>query len=112
MLRSNAWSLEQLLTHDARLGTALTLIQMVFTALHSFPVLLGPRSVPLHAWATQVVVLTAMSLLNGWVFLYPVPITVQIIFRSAALIVSMVFNWALNGKRYSLVQLVRPVAIE
>ncbi|KAH7096948.1 UAA transporter [Auriculariales sp. MPI-PUGE-AT-0066] len=116
---SNAWSLEQMLTHDARLASALTLIQMLFTVLHSLPAVLStttstgtftlklrPRAVPLREWAAQVVVLTAMSLLNGWVFLYPVPVTIQIIFRSAALIVSMVFNFIFNDRRYTLLQMV------
>ena len=114
---SNAWTLEQLLTLDARLATSLTLIQMLFTATHSLPAVMNangsfkPRVVPLQSWAVQVVVFTAMSLLNGWVFLYPVPITVQIIFRSAALLVSMSFNFLFNGKRYNTLQVVSRIVV-
>lgn len=103
---ANAWSLEQLVSHDARIGSALTVVQMAFIVAHSAPAALGgPRAVPLRAWGTQVLVLSAMSLLNNWVFFYAVPITVQIVFRSAGLLVSMAFNYAFNGKRYSLTQI-------
>ena len=93
-------------------ASALTVIQMLFITLSSLPVAFGsdgrpkPRHVPLRKWATQVVVLTAMSLLNNWVFLYSVPITVQIVFRSAGLLVSMAFNFVFNGKRYTPLQIV------
>ena len=96
--------------HEA---SALTIIQMLFIAAHSLPVVLGsdgrlkPRNVPLHKWAAQVLCLTAMSLLNNWVFLFHVPVTVQIVFRSAGLLVSMAFNYLFNGKRYNAMQIVR-----
>ncbi|KZW00040.1 UAA transporter [Exidia glandulosa HHB12029] len=108
---SNAWSLEQLLTMDPRIASALTVIQMLFIAAHSLPVVLGadgrlkPRNVPLRKWALQVLCLVAMSLLNNWVFLFHVPVTVQIVFRSAGLLVSMAFNSIFNGKRYSALQI-------
>ena len=44
---------------------------------------LKPRHVPLRDWALQVLVLTSGSLLNNWVFAFSVPLTVQIVFRSA-----------------------------
>lgn len=45
--------------------------------------LLNPRQVPLSQWALQVLVLTAGSLLNNWAFAFHVPLSVQIVFRSA-----------------------------
>lgn len=86
---------------------------MLFIGAHSLPVVLGadgrlkPRHVPLHKWALQVLCLTSMSLLNNWVFLYRVPVTVQIVFRSGGLLVSMAFNCIFNGKRYTPLQIVR-----
>lgn len=51
---------------------------------HQLPVpLLNPRQVPLSQWALQVLVLTAGSLLNNWAFAFHVPLSVQIVFRSA-----------------------------
>lgn len=44
---------------------------------------LKPRQVPLSQWALQVVVFAAGSLLNNLVYAYHVPLTVQIVFRSA-----------------------------
>lgn len=85
---------------------------MVFIAAHSLPVALGsdgrlkPRNVPLHKWALQVLCLTAMSLLNNWAFHYKVPVTVQIVFRSAGLLVSLLFNYFFNAKRYNGLQIV------
>jgi hypothetical protein len=46
------------------------------------PRMQSPR-VPLARWAVQVIVLTAGSLLNNWVYHYHIPLTVQIVFRSA-----------------------------
>ncbi len=86
---------------------------------------LKPRHVPLRSWALQVVVLTSGSLMNNWVFAFSVPLTIQIVFRSAGksyphrqccvqysrtqlgLAVSMVFGYLAMNKRYSLAQLVR-----
>lgn len=85
-------------------GTALTFSQMLFVTLHSLPSFLvwyrpkwlpkavpisiptpslKTRQVPLSQWALQVLVLTTGSLLNNWAFGFQVPLTVQIIFRSA-----------------------------
>ena len=44
---------------------------------------LRPRHVPLQSWALQVLVLTSGSLMNNWVFAFSVPLTIQIVFRSA-----------------------------
>jgi len=67
---------------------------------------LKPRQVPLQQWAIQVVLLTFGSLLNNWVYAFRVPLTVQIIFRSAGVVVTMVLGRIFLGKRYTLKQLV------
>lgn len=54
-----------------------------FSKAHRLP-RLKPRQVPLDQWGLQVLVLTAGSLLNNWVFAYKVPLTVQIVFRSGS----------------------------
>ena len=74
-------------------GTALTFSQMCFITLHSLPSFLQwnrsciphlqRRHVPIRQWIAQVLVLTSSSLLNNWAFAYHVPLTVQIVFRSA-----------------------------
>lgn len=56
-------------------------------------------------WALQVLVLTTGSLLNNWAFGFSVPLTVQIIFRSAGLAVSMLFGRLFLNKRYSSSQI-------
>ncbi|KAH9946542.1 UAA-domain-containing protein, partial [Amylocystis lapponica] len=113
---ANVWSYEHLLKMDASLGTTLTFSQMCFIALQSLPSFLTstprsyfprlkPRRVPLRRWATQVLVLTSGSLLNNWAYAFHVPLTVQIVFRSAGLAVSMLFGYLFMKKRYSLPQI-------
>ncbi|OJT09814.1 UDP-xylose and UDP-N-acetylglucosamine transporter [Trametes pubescens] len=113
---ANVWSYEQLLKMDAHIGTTLTFSQMLFITVQSLPTFLTlpkgsviprlrPRQVPLRDWAVQVLVLASGSLLNNWVFAYSVPLTVQIVFRSAGLAVSMLLGHFVLKKRYSLAQM-------
>ncbi|KAI0763779.1 UAA transporter family-domain-containing protein [Trametes elegans] len=113
---ANVWSYEQLLKMDARIGTTLTFSQMLFITVQSLPSFLifpkasllpklKPRHVPLKNWAIQVLVLTSGSLLNNWVFAFSVPLTVQIVFRSAGLAVSMLMGYLVLKKRYSIAQI-------
>ncbi|KAH9935882.1 UAA-domain-containing protein [Epithele typhae] len=132
---SNVWSYEQLLKMDAHIGTTLTFSQMLFITVQSLPSFLDfaqgvprlkPRHVPLRNWAMQVLVLTSGSLMNNWVYAFSVPLTVQIVFRSAGqsvtvtptlsssahlngvrtgLAVSMLFGYVIMNKRYSLAQM-------
>lgn len=81
-------------------GTALTFSQMCFITLHSFPSFLQwdrsciprlqRRHVPIRQWIAQVLVLTSSSLLNNWAFAFHVPLTVQIVFRSAGKLLFLV----------------------
>jgi UAA transporter family len=62
-------------------------VQLLPTFL-SFPTPFGlprlrPRQIPLSEWGSQVVLLTFGALLNNWAYAYRVPLTVQIVFRSA-----------------------------
>ncbi|KAI0704370.1 UAA transporter family-domain-containing protein [Cytidiella melzeri] len=121
---ANVYTYEYMLRLDPHLGTALTFSQMVFVTLHSLPsfivwrrlnwlpipvsiptLIMKPRQVPLSQWALQVFVLTTGSLLNNWAFGFSVPLTVQIIFRSAGLAVSMLFGRLFLAKRYSSSQI-------
>ncbi|OBZ66479.1 UDP-N-acetylglucosamine transporter YEA4, partial [Grifola frondosa] len=113
---ANVWSYEHLLKMNAHIGTTLTFSQMLFITLQSLPSFLSfpkksllprlkPRHVPLREWAAQVIVLTSGSLLNNWAFAFNVPLTVQIVFRSAGLAVSMLFGYVFLKKRYSLSQI-------
>ena len=72
------------------LGPALTFSQMLFISAQQFPnfvdwttMRLKPREVPLLQWFLQVLVFASGSLLNNMVYAFAVPLTVQIIFRSA-----------------------------
>lgn len=67
---------------------------MLFITLQSLPSFLvfqpgsllprlKPRQVPLARWTIQVLVFTFGSLFNNWAFAFRVPLTVQIVFRSA-----------------------------
>jgi len=67
---------------------------MLFITVQSFPTFvyfptpfsfprLKPRQIPLSEWALQVVLFSSGALLNNWAFAFTVPLTVQIVFRSA-----------------------------
>ncbi|TFY83301.1 hypothetical protein EWM64_g711 [Hericium alpestre] len=111
---SNVWAYEQLLRIEPRIGSALTFSQMLFITIQQLPShltwtpwpRLKPRQVPLSRWMLQVVMLASGSLLNNWVYAFEVPLTVQIVFRSAGLAVSMLFGRVLLKKRYSAPQII------
>ncbi|KAH9072225.1 UAA transporter family-domain-containing protein [Lactarius deliciosus] len=84
------------------LGPALTFSQMLFIAAQQLPSFviwdtpsrswlprLKPRQVPISQWLVLVTTFASGTLLNNLVFAFNVPLTVQIIFRSAGLAVSM-----------------------
>ncbi|KAJ3568372.1 hypothetical protein NP233_g5758 [Leucocoprinus birnbaumii] len=109
---TNVWAYEELLLLNPRIGSALTFSQMLFITLKSLPSFLSfpkgrslphlkSRQVPLEQWCLQVLVLTAGSLLNNWVYAYKVPLTIQIVFRSGSLAVSMLFGYLFLRKAYS-----------
>ncbi|KAG9217699.1 hypothetical protein CCMSSC00406_0003612 [Pleurotus cornucopiae] len=111
----NVMAYEQLLKTNPRIGSALTFSQMLFITMTSLPSFLvwkprsiiprlKPRQVPLYNWAIQVAALISGSLMNNWVFAFNVPLTVQIVFRSAGLPVSMLIGWFVLQRRYSILQ--------
>jgi len=119
---ANVWAYEELLKMNPRIGSALTFSQMLFITLQSLPSFLSfpgasllprlkPRQVPLSQWAFQVILLTMGSLLNNWAFAFDVPLTVQIVFRSAGLAVSMLFGWLFLKKRYSTMQVISVIIV-
>jgi UDP-xylose/UDP-N-acetylglucosamine transporter B4 len=72
---------------------------------------LKPRQVPLTQWALHVLLLTTGSLLNNWAFAFDVPLTVQIVFRSAGLAISMLFGAFFLKKRYSTTQVISVIIV-
>jgi UDP-xylose/UDP-N-acetylglucosamine transporter B4 len=112
---SNVLAYERLLKINPNIGSALTFSQMLFITAQTLPSFLSwsdssfipqlkPRQVPLSQWALQVLVNTSSSLLNNWAFAFNVPFTLQIVFRSAGLAVSMLFGRFFLNRRYSLLQ--------
>lgn len=65
----------------------------------------------MREWLVQVFILTSMSLLNNWAFAFHVPLTLQIVFRSAGLAVSMILNRVFLKKRYTLLQVISVVVV-
>ena len=68
---------------------------------------LKTRAIPLRTWAAQVVVFAGGSVLNNAAYAFDVPLSVQIVFRSAGLAVSMFLGLTVMGRRYSVQQFVR-----
>jgi len=115
---SNVWTYEQLLRQSPKIGSALTFSQMLFVAIQSLPFFLcwkkhelgfliprlKPRKVPLKQWGLQVILVTLGSLLNNWVYAFRVPLTIQIIFRSAGVVVAMLLGRIFLNRRYTTKQ--------
>jgi len=121
---ANAFSLESLMSQNAGLGSALTFCQLIFIAAQSLPsflrvdtgkfpprLSLKPRAVPLYLWVGCVVLLTAVSLLNNWAFACRVPVSLQILIRSAGLGVAMAIGYLFSNKRYTRLQICAVVIV-
>ncbi|THH07318.1 hypothetical protein EW145_g3459 [Phellinidium pouzarii] len=117
----NVWSFEALLKTSTSLGSVITFGQMLFITCQALPQFLvwdkniapliflprlSPRQVPLREWFLQVLTLTTGALLNNRAFAYNVPLTLQIVFRSSGLPVSMLLGSIFLKKRYSITQIV------
>ncbi|KZV61796.1 UAA transporter [Peniophora sp. CONT] len=112
---SNAISLERLTSEYPNVGSLITFTQFLLVSLHGLRKFLyfergplglplpkmQPRRVPLMPYLIQVVLYTAISVLNNAAFAYKIPMTVHIIFRSGGLVISLIMGWLLAGKRYS-----------
>ncbi|KAF9779173.1 UAA transporter [Thelephora terrestris] len=112
---SNVWTYEQILRQSPKIGSALTFSQMLFITLQSLPSFvewrksrwgiifpaLKQRQAPISHWAAQVSLLTTGSLLNNWVYAFHVPLTVQIVFRSAGVVIAMILGRYLLHRRYT-----------
>jgi len=107
---SNAITLEQITLSYPQSGSLLTFIQFLFISIHGlitnitfdhnwFPSL-RPRVIPITSYIQQVTLFYFISLLNNAAIGYQIPIPVHIIFRSGGLIVSMLLNWLLVGRRF------------
>jgi len=122
---SNVWTYEKMLRRSSNIGSALTFSQMLFVTVQSLPFFLcwekhksgllipslKPRQAPLKQWILQVVVHTSGSLLNNWVFALHVPLSVQIIFRSAGVVVTMLLGRLFLHRKYTTRQLIAVILV-
>ncbi|KAF7291105.1 UDP-xylose and UDP-N-acetylglucosamine transporter [Mycena indigotica] len=107
-------TLEQLTSTYPLSGTLITFSQFLLVSVYGlysniswsqgYPTL-RPRHIPLIGYAVQVIIFYIVSLLNNAAFSFNVPMSVHIIFRSAGLVISMLFGWAISGKRYTTGQI-------
>jgi UDP-xylose/UDP-N-acetylglucosamine transporter B4 len=116
---TNVWAYEELLRAEPNVGPALTFSQMLFITAQQLPSFitwnksspswfprLKPRQVPIAQWLLQVSTFASGTLLNNIVFAFNVPPTIQIVFRSAGLAVSMILGRFFMDKRYTLQQII------
>ncbi|KAG8691013.1 golgi uridine diphosphate-N- acetylglucosamine transporter, partial [Ceratobasidium sp. 395] len=95
---TNAWTLERVLNQTPSIGTTLTFAQMTFITLQALPSFihwrkpswsliplptLKPRAVPFSVWAFQVLLVSSISFLNNLTYRYKLPLSIQIVLRSA-----------------------------
>ncbi|EUC55678.1 UDP-N-acetylglucosamine transporter, putative [Rhizoctonia solani AG-3 Rhs1AP] len=123
---TNAWTLERVLNETPSIGTTLSFLQMLFITVQTLPSVLQwetpswgwmplpsfkPRNIPISVWSLQVVLICAISTLNNLTFRYKLPLSIQIVLRSAGLIVSMTLGYLFAGKRYNQTQLLAAVLV-
>ncbi|KZT12668.1 UAA transporter [Laetiporus sulphureus 93-53] len=109
---SNALTLEQITTEYPYSGSLITFCQFLVVSLYGLPKFvvwkpyphLKPRQIPIWPYLVQVLLFYLISLLNNAAFGYSIPMTVHIIFRSGGLVVSMLLNWMLLRRRYTILQ--------
>ncbi|KAG8691756.1 golgi uridine diphosphate-N- acetylglucosamine transporter [Ceratobasidium sp. 423] len=117
---TNAWTLERVLNETPSIGTTLSFLQMLFITVQALPSVLQwntpswswvplpslqPRKIPFSVWSLQVVLVSAIAILNNLTFRYKLPLGIQIILRSAGLIVSMTLGYIFASRRYNTTQL-------
>ncbi|KAG8923678.1 golgi uridine diphosphate-N- acetylglucosamine transporter [Tulasnella sp. 418] len=120
---SNAWSLERLLKESPSIGSAVTIAQLIFITLQASPDFINfksspwkiprlkKRDIPISTWFIHVVMMTLISLLNNWAFAYHIPLTLQIIFRSAGLPITMAIGYLSLNKTYTLMQILSVICV-
>ncbi|KAF8596766.1 UAA transporter [Ceratobasidium sp. AG-I] len=123
---TNAWTLERVLNETPSIGTTLMFAQMSFITLQSLPSFvqwrqyrrspvplpaLKPRAIPFSVWLSQVLLVSAIALLNNLTFRYKLPLSIQIVLRSAGLIVSMALGFLFSSKRYNKTQLLAALMV-
>ncbi|CAE6367211.1 unnamed protein product [Rhizoctonia solani] len=112
---TNAWTLERVLNETPSMGTTLSLLQMSFITAQGLPSVLQwntpswslvplpslkPRKIPLSVWSVQVVLICTIATLNNLTFRYKLPLSIQIVLRSAGKPCSFLhFLWANPGTR-------------
>ncbi|KAF8309563.1 UAA transporter [Clavulina sp. PMI_390] len=114
---TNAFTLESLMSRNSTLGSTLTFLQLVYVTGLSLPsfivfdtqrfpprISLKARAVPLRWWLGCVILSTTVSLLNNWAFAYHIPVSLQIVIRSAGLAVAMCIGYLFMRKRYTSTQ--------
>jgi len=116
---SNALTLEQFTNRHPHSGTLLTFCQFLLITLHGLPKFvklkpyphLRPRQIPILPYLLQVLLFYCISLLNNAAFAYSIPMPVHIIFRSGGLVVTMVLNRILLGRKYNLIQIMSVMSV-
>ncbi|CAE6462045.1 unnamed protein product [Rhizoctonia solani] len=122
----NAWTLERVLNETPSIGTTLSFLQMIFITIQALPSViqwdalpwspiplpsLKPRKIPLSVWTLQVGLVSTIAILNNLTFRYKIPLSIQIVLRSAGLIVSMVLGYLFASKRYNKTQLLAALIV-
>ncbi|CAE6511802.1 unnamed protein product [Rhizoctonia solani] len=123
---TNAWTLERVLNETPSIGVTLSILQMSFITAQTLPSVLQwdthswslvpfpsfkPRKIPLSVWSLQVVLICTTAILNNLTFRYKISLSIQIILRSAGLIVSMALGYFFASKRYNQTQLLAAVLV-
>ncbi|KAH7335515.1 UAA transporter [Rhizoctonia solani] len=123
---TNAWTLERVLNETPSIGTTLSFLQMLFITVQAIPSViqwetpswssvplpsLKPRKIPISVWALQVILVSTIAILNNLTFRYKLPLSIQIVLRSAGLIVSMALGYLFASKRYNKTQLLAAVIV-
>lgn len=102
-----------LITPAAHPGHLITLVQFLVVVLAVWPFQLDvtqpfglkKTAAPIQRWVASALMFMLVNVLNNWAFAFDISVPVHIILRSFGSVTAMAVGW-LNGKKYSLLQVV------
>ena len=118
----NVLTLELIAQADKSCGTMITFLQFCtvglfglpnqLTTKSNFPYFgLKERTVPIHIYLFMVLMFVSSSVMNNAVFAYDISLPLNTIFRSSAMICTVILNVIIFGKRYSFLQIVSVIMV-
>ncbi|ORX79605.1 UAA transporter [Anaeromyces robustus] len=118
-------ALENIVSVRKNSGNLVTLCQFLFVSIEGLfkrikfhnpfktgkLITMEKNVVPIYIWAIMVLMFFSSSLLNSWAFYYQISVPLHIIFRSASLLMNMLFSALLLKKKYTFKQVLDVILV-